>query len=474
MNIVILAAGRGKRMHSNLPKVLHPLAGKPMIEHVIDKARALKPHKIIVVVGHQAEAVQEALGDKQPSPIPGESQDKVGTHLCTQLVFVHQHEQKGTGHAVLQAIPALGDEPFTLILLGDVPLVSLNTLEQLCHIAQQKGAAILTTELSNPHGYGRIQRELVPSLETVYSDKVIEIVEEADASPTQKTIKEINTGIMLVPTARLKAWLNEITPHNAQGEYYLTDIISLAYREGRPLFAVPTPDSHEVMGINDQVQLAQAERIWQQYQATEQMKQGVRLFDPDRIDIRGRLFCGQDVQIDINCIFMGEVVLGNHVSVGAHCILNNIEVKAGTRIEPYSHLEDASIGAHCRIGPYARIRPGTRLGNHVHIGNFVEVKNSQIEKGSKANHLSYVGDATVGENVNIGAGTITCNYDGVNKSRTIIEDGAFIGSDTILVAPVIVRRGAYIGAGSVITSEAPAEHLTVARARQKTIRPIKK
>lgn len=459
LHIVILAAGQGKRMHSSLPKVLHALAGKPLLKHVIDTARGLAPDSMVVVYGHGGEAVPEAL--------PG-----------ADLAYVKQEPQLGTGHAVMQAVPKLppqfGPDDLTLVLYGDVPLTRAGSLKALVEAAQAaKGLGILTVNLRDATGYGRIVREFNKP-----GGQIQRIVEHKDASAAEREIREVNTGIMAIPSSRLGAWLSQLSNKNAQGEYYLTDIVALAVADGVKVVAAQPKDEWETLGINSKKQLAELERTAQANIADALLEQGVTLADPARIDVRGLLSCGMDVKIDVNCVFEGEVALGNDVSIGPNCVLKNVAVRAGTVINAYSHIEEADIGAHCRIGPYARIRPGTVLGEHVHIGNFVEVKNAKVDAGSKANHLAYVGDSDVGKNVNIGAGVITCNYDGVNKSRTVIEDGVFVGSDSTLVAPITLRAGAYIGAGSTITREAPAGKLTLTRARQTTIDawkpPVKK
>jgi bifunctional UDP-N-acetylglucosamine pyrophosphorylase/glucosamine-1-phosphate N-acetyltransferase len=451
VNIVILAAGPGKRMYSSTPKVLHRLAGRALLAHVFDTAKQLSPKVICVVYGHGGELVREAVG-------------KNGA------VWVIQEPQLGTGHAVMQAAPHLDERWPTLVLYGDVPLIRAETLKRLVQ-ATGKGLGLLTTTLDNPTGYGRILRN---------GKKVVGIVEEKDASARQRSLREINTGTVVAPTKKLKAWLAKLQNNNAQKEYYLTDIVALATKERVPVTAIQTDAAWETLGANSRGQLAELERIYQRKLADALMEQGVALADPSRCDVRGNLACGRDVAIDVNCVFEGEVELGDRVSVGANCVLRDVTVGAGTRIEPFCHLEDADIGADCRIGPYARIRPGTRtrLAAGVHIGNFVEVKASSIGAGSKANHLSYIGDSDVGSNVNVGAGTIVCNYDGANKHRTIIEDDVFIGSDTQLVAPVRVGRGATLGAGTTLTKDAPAGELTLSRAKQVSIpgwqRPVKK
>jgi len=451
VNVVILAAGPGKRMHSSTPKVLHRLAGRAMLAHVFDTAKQLSPEVVCVVYGHGGEHVRQAVGDNG-------------------AVWVMQEPQLGTGHAVMQAAPHLDERWPTLVLYGDVPLIRAETLKQLVQ-ATGKGLGLLTATLDSPAGYGRILRN---------GKKVVGIVEEKDANARQRALREINTGIVVAPTKKLKSWLAKLQNKNAQKEYYLTDIVALATKERVAVTAIQAGAAWETLGVNSRGQLAELERIYQRKLADALMEQGVALADPSRCDVRGNLACGRDVAIDVNCVFEGKVELGDRVSVGANCVLKDVVVAAGTRIEPFCHLEDADIGAGCRIGPYARIRPGmrTRLAAEVHIGNFVEVKASSIGAGSKANHLSYIGDSDVGSNVNVGAGTIVCNYDGANKHRTIIEDDVFIGSDTQLVAPVRVGRGATLGAGTTLTKDAPAGELTLSRAKQVSIpgwqRPAKK
>jgi bifunctional UDP-N-acetylglucosamine pyrophosphorylase / glucosamine-1-phosphate N-acetyltransferase len=449
MNIVILAAGMGKRMQSALPKVLHPLAGKALLSHVIDTARTLSPTSICVIYGHGGDMVPQML-----------QTDNLG--------FARQEPQLGTGHAVMQALPQLHDDVPTLILYGDVPLTRAESLRRLLDQAGGDKLSILTVNMEDPAGYGRIVRD---------NDRIVRIVEQKDATEQERAITEVNTGIMVAPTARLRAWLSTLSNDNAQGEYYLTDIVARAVADGVPVVSAQPDAVWETLGVNSKVQLAELERIHQRNLAYRLLEQGVTLADPARIDIRGSLVCGRDVSIDVGCVFEGDVVLGDGVTIGANCVLKNARVGNGVNIRPFCHFEEASIGAKSVIGPYARLRPGTTLAEDVHIGNFVEVKNSQIAAGSKANHLAYVGDATVGSRVNIGAGTITCNYDGANKLRTVIEDDAFIGSDTQLVAPVTVGRGATLGAGTTLTRDAPAGSLTVSRTRQTTIegwkRPVK-
>jgi len=439
LDIIVLAAGLGKRMRSELPKVLHPLAGRPLLGHVLETARALAPRKTIVVHGHGAERVRAAFPDPD-------------------LGWVLQAEQLGTGHAVMQAMPQVKAEE-VLILYGDVPLVRPATLERL-RAAGRGGLALLTMELADPKGYGRVLRE---------GGKVARIVEEKDASPTEQATHEVNAGFMAMDAKRLSAWAKKLSNRNAQKEYYLTDVVALAVAEGVPVQAVKVEDSWEVAGVNSKQELAALERVAQSRHAARLLEAGVTLADPARIDVRGTLQCGRDVSIDVNCVFEGKVTLADGVRIGPNCVLRNVSVAAASEVRAFSHLDDADVGARCLIGPYARLRPGASLGDEVHIGNFVEVKASKIGKGSKANHLAYVGDSDVGANVNIGAGTITCNYDGVNKNRTVIEDDCFIGSDATLVAPVKIARGSYIGAGSTINKDTPAGQLTVARARQVSI-----
>jgi bifunctional UDP-N-acetylglucosamine pyrophosphorylase/glucosamine-1-phosphate N-acetyltransferase len=450
LNVVILAAGQGKRMHSDRPKVLHALAGRPLIAHVLDSARTLHASRICVVYGHGGEQVREAVSGPD-------------------LAFARQEPQLGTGHALQQAVPWLTDAELTLVLYGDVPLIKPATLEALVHAADDS-VAVLTAELDDPTGYGRVIRGPDGSVRA--------IVEENDASAAERRVREVNTGLMVLPTRRLAGWLKRLTNDNSQKEYYLTDVVKLALRDGVSVTGAKVSQAWQTLGVNSRGQLAQLERMYQREYAERLLEQGVALADPLRIDVRGALRCGRDVEIDVNCVFEGDVSLGDRVEIGPNCVLRNVSVAAGTRIEAFSHMENATIGERCRIGPYARLRPGARLAEEVHIGNFVEVKASEIAAGSKANHLAYIGDSIVGTNVNVGAGTITCNYDGANKHRTIIEDDVFIGSDTQLVAPVTVRKGATIGAGATITREVPAGALALSRVKQTTIegwkRPRKK
>ena len=449
MNVVILAAGMGKRMQSDLPKVLHALAGKPLLSHVIDTARQLSPSRCCVVYGHG--------GDKVPTQLAADD-----------LQFVLQEPQLGTGHAVMQAVSKLNEDQPTLVLYGDVPLTTVATLRTLTEKAGNEKLAILTIAMDDPTGYGRIVRE---------QNKIIRIVEQKDATDLERQIREVNTGILVAPTRQLKNWLSQLSNHNAQGEYYLTDIIALAVKNKVVIESTQPSHAWETLGVNSKVQLAELERIHQLNLAHQLLEQGVTLTDPSRIDIRGELNCARDVSIDIGCVFEGQVHIGQGVSIGAYCVIKNSRIADNANIKPFTHIDEASVGSDSQIGPYARLRPGTTLGPDVHVGNFVEIKNSEFGAHSKANHLAYVGDTTVGSRVNIGAGTITCNYDGANKHRTIIEDDAFIGSDTQLVAPVTVGKGATIGAGTTLTKDAPPDSLTVSRARQTSIagwqRPVK-
>ncbi len=473
LNIVILAAGKGTRMYSNKPKVLHQLAGKPLLQHVINCAKLLNPVKIIVVYGYGGEAVPQAF-----------------TH--ENITWVEQTEQLGTGHAVQQAMPYLDDDATTLILLGDVPLLSVDSCKKLLDKTEDLG--LLTFIKPDPTGYGRIIRN---------SEGIVTaIIEHKDATSLQREIKEVNTGIIAAENKHLASWLKRLTNDNVQGEYYLTDIVAMAKLEdeiavreiaddesstdGWPgltnkRFTIATEISHDeasVTGVNSKKDLADLERTYQKRYADRLLQAGVTLLDPLRIDVRGDLQCGRDVEIDVNCVFEGDVILGDNVKIAANCVIKNAVIAAGTQILPFTHMDDTKVGENCRIGPYARLRPGTVLQSDAHIGNFVELKNAQVDIGSKINHLSYVGDTVVGKNVNIGAGTITCNYDGANKFTTVIEDEVFIGSDTQLIAPVTIGKGATIAAGSTITRDAPADALTFCRAKdQKSIkgwkRPVK-
>ena len=460
LNVVILAAGQGKRMKSARPKVLHEVAGRPMLAHVIDTAVELgraagAAARVIVVVGHGADAVRSAFSDR------------------AGLQFVVQSPQLGTGHAVQQAAALLDEAAPTLVLYGDVPLITAATLQRLLAAARDGGASglgLLTVTLPDPTGYGRIVRD--------WHGKVLKIVEQKDAHGDELAIAEVNTGILVAPTAPLKRWLGALSNDNAQHEYYLTDVVAAAVREHCTVTAVPAADAAEVAGVNSPAQRAAAERVAQGRIAQALLEEGATLADPARIDVRGTLAVGRDVFIDVGCVFEGQVTLGDGVRVGPHCVLRNASVGAGTEIAAFCLLEEAEVGAQARIGPYARLRPGTQLADEVHIGNFVEVKNSTLGRASKANHLAYVGDATVGARVNIGAGTIVANYDGANKHRTEIGDDAQTGSNSVLVAPIAVGAGATIGAGSTVAGDVPAGRLTVARARQVVVegwtRPVKK
>ncbi len=451
LGVVILAAGQGTRMRSNLPKVLHRLAGRPLLQHVITTARQLTPERIVVVYGHGGEQVRAA----HPDP---------------DLIWVEQAEQLGTGHAVEQALPELQGMDRVLVLYGDVPLISAATLFSLLDAAAGTDLALLTAELNEPNGYGRIVRD--------ETGDVLRIVEQKDATAEEQAIREINTGFLVADGAKLAAWIERLENSNAQGEFYLTDIVELAVADGVEVHAAITTEESEVTGVNDRQQLACLEREFQQQQAQRLMMEGVTLRDPARFDLRGELTVGRDVEIDVNVLLEGEVSLGDGVRIGANNVLRNCRVGAGTLIKENCVVDDAVIGEHCIVGPFARIRPETVLKNSARVGNFVEIKKSEIGEGSKVNHLSYVGDTQMGATVNVGAGTITCNYDGANKHRTIIGDNVFIGSDTQLVAPVEVKPGATIGAGSTITKDAPADTLTLSRSKQVSLsswtRPVKK
>ena len=441
LNIVILAAGKGTRMHSDKPKVLHCIGGKPILAHVINCAKALNPQKIIVVYGYGGETVREAFAHEN-------------------IVWVKQAEQLGTGHAVQQAAPYLDEDANTLIMLGDVPLVDKEACQRLVGSSENK-LAILSFNKIDPTGYGRIVR---------INQLVNAIVEHKDATEVQRKISEVNTGIMAMPNIHLKNWLSRLSNNNAQGEYYLTDIVEFAVKDKVDVIAEISADEWSVTGINSKIDLSLIERVHQTLIAQQLLQQGVTLKDPARFDVRGTLNCGRDVEIDVNCVFEGNVSLGDNVKIAANCVIKNATIAANTQIAAFTHIDDAEIGDNSRIGPYARLRPGTVLQSDTHVGNFVELKNAQVDIGSKINHLSYVGDATIGKHVNVGAGTITCNYDGANKFRTVIEDGAFIGSDSQLVAPVTIGKNATIAAGSTITRDAPADALTFCRAKeQKTI-----
>ncbi|KVC83924.1 bifunctional UDP-N-acetylglucosamine diphosphorylase/glucosamine-1-phosphate N-acetyltransferase GlmU [Burkholderia ubonensis] len=451
MNIVILAAGTGKRMRSALPKVLHPLAGRPLLSHVIATARALQPSRLVVVVGHGAEQVQAAVA-------------------APDVQFAVQAEQLGTGHAVRQALPLLDPAQPTLVLYGDVPLTRVSTLERLVAAARDGRYGILTVTLDDPTGYGRIVRDP--------AGFVTRIVEQKDASPEEQKIAEINTGIVVTPTAQLAMWLGALNNDNAQGEYYLTDVVELAIDAGFEVVTAQPDAEWETLGVNSKAQLAELERVHQRNLADALLVDGVTLADPARLDVRGTLRCGRDVSIDVNCVFEGNVTLADNVTIGANCVIRNASIGAGARIDAFTHIDGAELGAHTVIGPYARLRPGAQLADEAHVGNFVEVKNAVIGHGSKANHLTYIGDADIGARVNIGAGTITCNYDGANKFRTVIEDDVFIGSDTQLVAPVRVGRGVTIAAGTTIWKDV-AEGMLALNEKTQTaksgyVRPVKK
>ncbi|MCK5662292.1 MAG: bifunctional UDP-N-acetylglucosamine diphosphorylase/glucosamine-1-phosphate N-acetyltransferase GlmU [Thiotrichaceae bacterium] len=450
-SIIILAAGVGKRMHSDLPKVLHKIADKSLISHVVDCANALNPNNIYVIYGYKGAQVQQACADRK-------------------IFWVEQAQQLGTGHAVAQAMPSITDDAMVLVLCGDVPLIKPATLQALYSKVDRNSLGVLTVVLDNPKGYGRIIRNT--------QNQVVRIIEEKDADPEIKKIKEVNTGIFIIPASHLRRWLASLKNDNVQGEYYLTDIIALAVDENLPIHTTISHDMYEVMGVNNRQQLAILERHYQSQQVNQLMLGGVSVRDPARVDIRGTVQAGRDVLIDIDVIFEGDITIGNQVKIGPHVVIRN--AKIGDNVDILSHcvIDNVVIGAGCRIGPFARLRPDTVLGTQVRIGNFVELKKTIVAEGSKINHLSYIGDTEVGSDVNIGAGTITCNYDGVNKHKTIIGDGAFIGSDTQLVAPVTVGAGATIGAGTTITKNTPPDVLTLSRTVQKTIsswqRPTKK
>ena len=450
LEVIILAAGKGTRMRSALPKVMHRLAGIPLVEHVIRTAQNLGADAVHAVYGHGGEQVPQALAR-------------------LSVNWVRQEPQLGTGHAVQQAMPSVTGD-LVLILYGDVPLTRLETLRGLVDAARGGALAVLTADLKDPTGYGRIVRDS--------QGRVVRIVEQKDATDAEKAIGEVNTGILAAPAGRLRAWLARLRNHNVQKEYYLTDVIGMAAAEGVPIATAQSAAEWEILGVNSKQQLAELERVHQRNRANALMEQGVTLLDPGRFDLRGELHCGQDVEIDINVVIEGKVTLGDRVKIGPNNVLRDCTIGPGTVVHPNCVIEDSRIGADCRIGPFARIRPEAAIADHAHIGNFVEIKKSKIGEGSKVNHLAYVGDSTVGTGVNVGAGAITANYDGANKHPTVIEDHASIGSNCVLVAPVTIGAGATIGAGSVISKDAPASELTVARARQVTIpgwkRPVKK
>lgn len=449
--IIILAAGKGTRMKSAKPKVMHTLAGKPMLQHVIDTAKQLSPGQLAVVCGNGADEVVPYLQSQQ-------------------IDVVMQHEQKGTGHAVAQAKTSFANSEQVLVLYGDVPLITPETLQDLIESGDNNSLKVLTAILDDPTGYGRIVRD--------YDDNMLCITEEKDADEETKLINEINTGIMCIPAKWLTEALSQLDNNNAQGEYYLTDLIAKAVNQGIEIKSVTCEDEMEVAGINNRVQLAEVESYYQQRKATDLMMSGVTFRDPARVDIRGDIKAGQDITIDINVIFEGNNTIADNVSIGANCIIINSVIHEGAEILPNSIVENAEVGTNCSVGPFARLRPGTKLAAKAKVGNFVEVKNANIGLGSKINHLSYIGDTDMGADVNIGAGTITCNYDGANKHRTVIGDRVFVGSDTQLVAPVTVEDGATIGAGSTIRKTAPADSLTLTKSEQKTVkgwqRPVKK
>ncbi|MCE2659043.1 MAG: bifunctional UDP-N-acetylglucosamine diphosphorylase/glucosamine-1-phosphate N-acetyltransferase GlmU [Rubrivivax sp.] len=455
LNTVIMAAGKGTRMKSALPKVLHKLAGRSLVQHVLDAAAPLNAVRTVTITGHGADRVEQAL-------------------TCSGSHFARQMPQLGTGHAVQKAVPQLDmTAAVTLVLNGDVPLIRTDTAAALVQACGGQQLALLTVTLDDATGYGRIVRNRQGQIQG--------IVEHKDATPEQREIREIYTGILAAPTAALARWVMALDNRNAQGEYYLTDIVAMAVAEGLPVVSAQPSSETEVLGVNSPLQLADLERRWQRQQAETLLESGVRLADPARFDLRGTLRCGQDVEIDVGCIFEGEVELGDNVRIGAHCVVRHAQIAAGAVIQPFTHIDGEGgrvvVGPGAQVGPYARLRPGATLGADVHIGNFVEVKNSSLAAGAKANHLAYLGDATVGERVNFGAGSITANYDGANKHRTVIEPDAHIGSNCVLVAPVIIGAGATIGGGSTIAKPAPAGQLTVARARQMSLagwqRPLK-
>ena len=450
LSVIILAAGQGTRMRSELPKVLQPLAGRPLLAHVLDCARELGASDVCVVYGHGGEAVRAAF------PSAG-------------IRWALQAQQLGTGHAMLQAMPGTPETSRVLVLFGDVPLLTAGTLRSMLDTGQAEDVLVLTVDMEEPAGYGRIVRA---------GEAVTGIVEEKDASASQKKISEINTGVMVCPAAKLRQWLGKLSNDNAQGEYYLTDVIGMAVADGITVHGVKAQNQVEVMGINDKKQLAEAERALQARLVDDLMTAGVGFADPSRVDIRGKLTCGRDVFIDVNAVFEGEVSLGNGVRIESNNVIRDSVIGSGVVVHPNSHIEGAVVGDDCQIGPFARLRPGAELATNVRVGNFVEIKKSKVREGSKVNHLTYIGDSDIGEDVNVGAGTITCNYDGANKHRTTIGDGAFIGSGVNLVAPVEIGKGATIGAGSTISKNAPADQLTLERSKQLTVkgwkRPTKK
>ncbi len=439
LNVVILAAGKGTRMHSDKPKVLQPLSNKSILQHVLDTSNLLQTNNIIIVTGYKSDLIKTSISDP-----------KISWRL--------QDKQLGTGHAVKQSVPDLSNEK-TLILYGDVPLIEKSDLQKLIKAADS-GLAVMTFIKDNPYGYGRIERR---------QGKIHAIIEEKDSTEEQRKITEINTGIMAVNTKYLISWIGKLNNENSQNEYYLTDIVKLAVKDGIIISSHTAKNELSITGVNSKKELAFIERGFQLKKAEELMSKGVTLIDPNRIDIRGELICGKEVSIDIGCVFEGKVTLGNNVQVKPYSIIKDSYIAENTTIEPFSYIDSSKVGPACRIGPYARLRPGSILEGSAHIGNFVEIKNSAINFGTKINHLSYIGDSEIGKNVNIGAGTITCNYDGINKHKTIIEDNVFVGSDTQIVAPLKIGKGATIGAGSTITKDVPEENLTLSRSQQKTI-----
>ncbi len=454
LDVIILAAGKGSRMYSDTPKVLHSIAGKPMAAHVLAAARSVSNDaSISMVIGHQAEKVRAAF------------------ELETNLGFIEQTEQLGTGHAVAQTLPTLRDEAVVLILYGDVPLIKPETLQLMVAGAQAENTmSLLTIELDDPSGYGRIVRDPY--------DDIMAIVEHKDANEDERAIKEVNTGIMCIKQKDLARWLPALSNDNSQGEYYLTDVIEMAVHEEMSVNTIHPQSNYEVTGVNNKSQLAELERIYQKRLAEELLVRGVTLLDPERIDIRGNLTVGRDVVIDINCVIIGDVELGDGVTIGPNCVIENAKIGAGTQIKPFTYIDDSELAEQCDIGPYARLRPGTKLDKAAKIGNFVEVKKSFLGKGSKVNHLTYIGDSEIGEGCNVGAGTITCNYDGANKFKTTLGDNVFIGSNSTLVAPLTIKDNGFVGAGSTITQEVPSDSLAVSRAKQRNIegwkRPTKK
>lgn len=448
--VIILAAGKGSRMKSALPKVLHPLAGRPLLHHVVRTAKSLHPIAVHIVVGHGGDAVREGLADQD-------------------IVFHEQAEQLGTGHAVMQALPHCRNDSIAVVLFGDVPLISSETIHKLSTLAA-KYPAMLSATIDNPAGYGRVIRD--------ESGEFASVVEDKDANEKQRQLREVNTGVMAAPVAQLSSLLEKVENNNAQGEYYLPDVLALAREAGKPVEVCNLRDSSEMLGVNDRLQLEEVERIFQRRQAEALMEEGVSIADRSRIDIRGELVCGDNVSIDVNVVFEGRVVLSDGVTVGANCVIKDTDIAAGSIIHPFCHIEAAAIGSQCQVGPYARLRQGTQLGSASKVGNFVETKNTDLGEGSKANHLTYLGDTRIGEGANIGAGTITCNYDGVNKHPTQLGDRVFIGSNSTLVAPVNIEDDGFVGAGSVITGDVASGELALGRSRQRNIsgwqKPTKK